>query len=98
MSKYVSNALHRLQHQMPKRPQHAPHPYTKPAYGQKVQFALPQNDNETLLPESAKKTIQQIIGIFLYYGLALDLTMLVALGTLASQQSKPTEALWNDIT
>ena len=64
MPKYVSNALHRLQHKMPKRPQHAPHPYAKPAYGQKVQFAIPQDDNETLLPESAKKTIQQIIGIF----------------------------------
>ena len=28
----------------------------------------------------------------------MDLTMLVALGTLASQQENPTEALWNDIT
>ena len=69
MPDYVSNALHRLQHKMPNRPQHAPHPYTKPTYGQKVQFANPQEDDEaTLLPESANKTIQQIIGIFLYYG------------------------------
>ena len=99
MPEYVRHALHRLQHKKPNRPQHAPHPYAKPAYGQKVQFANPQEDDTTtLLPESAKKTIQQIIGIFLYYGLALDLTMLVALGTLASQQSKPTEALWDDIT
>ena len=52
----------------------------------------------TLLPESAKKTIQQIIGIFLYYSLAMDFTMLVALGTLASKQSKPTDALWDDTT
>ena len=39
-----------------------------------------------------------MMGIFLYYGIALDLTMLVALGTLATQQSKPTESFWNDIT
>ena len=28
----------------------------------------------------------------------MDLTMLVALGTLASQQENPTDALWDDIT
>ena len=50
------------------------------------------------LSASAKTLIQQIIGIFLYYGIALDLTMLVAMGTLTTQQSKPTESLWNDIT
>ena len=33
-----------------------------------------------------------------YYGIALDLTMVVALVTLATPQSKPTESLWNDIT
>ena len=35
---------------------------------------------------------------FLYYGIALDLTILVALGNLANQQSKPTEYLWDEIT
>ena len=95
---YVMNALHRLQHELPHRPQHAPHPYKTPTYGQKVQFADQVNLQEALLPESAKKTIQKIIGIFLYYGIALDLTMLVALGTLATQQAKPTDALWDDVT
>ena len=99
MPEYVRKALHRLQHEMPRRPQHAPHRYNKPNYGQRVQFANPQDDMPvTLLPESAKKTIQKIIGIFLYYAIAMDLTMLVALGTLASQQENPTDALWEDIT
>ena len=77
-----------------------PHTATKKTvYGQRIQFADSQDDTkEIFLSASAKTLIQQIIGIFLYYGIALDLTMLVALGTLATQQSKPTESLWNDIT
>ena len=68
-------------------------------YGQRIQFADSQDDTkEDFLSASAKTLIQQIIGIFLYYGIALDLTMLVALVTLATQQSKPTESLWDDIT
>ena len=45
---------------------------------------------EFFLPASSKTLIQKIIGVFLYYGIAFDLTMLVALGTLATQKSKPT--------
>ena len=67
-------------------------------YVQRIQFADSQDDTkEVFLSASAKTLIQRIIGILLYYGIALDLTMLVALGNLATQQSKPTESLWNDI-
>ena len=67
--------------------------------GQRVQFATPTYPvSLSLLPPTAKKIIRKIIGIFLHYGIAMDLTMLVALGTLASQQENPAEALWNGIT
>ena len=90
MPNYVKHALHRLQHSLPTRLQHAPHRHNKPTYGQNIQFADQQDDTkEFFLPASAKTLIQRIIGIFLYYGIALDLTMLVALGNLATQQSKP---------
>ena len=99
MPNYVQHALHRLQNSLPTRLQHAPHRHNKPVYGQRIQFSDSQDDTkEVFLSASAKTLIQRIIGIFLYYGIALDLTMLVALGTLATQQSKPTESLWNDIT
>ena len=99
MPNYVQHALHRLQHYLPTRLQHAPHRHNKPVYGQKIQFSESQDDSrEVFLSASAKTLIQKIIGTFLYYGIALDLTMLVALGTLATQQSKPTESLWNEIT
>ena len=45
-----------------------------------------------------KPSFSESLEFFIYYGMALDLTMLVALGTLATQQSKPTKSLWNYIT
>ena len=99
MPNYVQHALYRLQHYLPTRLQHAPHRHNKPVYGQKIQFADSQDDTkEVFLSASSKTLIHQIIGIFLYCGISLDLTMLVALGTLATQHSKPTEYLWNNIT
>ena len=94
MPNYVKHALHQIQHSLPTRLQHYPQCHDKPTYDQNIQFADPQDDNkEVFLPVSAKTFIQQVIEIFLYYGLALDLTMLVALVTLATQQSKPTESV-----
>ena len=87
MKNYVQHALHRLQNSRPTRLQHAPHRHNKPMYGQRIQFADSQDDTkEVSLSASAKTLIQRIIGIFLYYGIALDLTMLVALGTLATKK------------
>ena len=86
MPNYVQHALHRLQHSLPTRLQHAPHRHNKPVYVQRIQFADSQDDTkEVFLSASAKTLIQRIIGIFLYYGITLDLTMLVALGTLATK-------------
>ena len=88
-----------MQHSLPTCLQHALHRHSKPTYGQKIQFADPQDDTkDVFFPASAKTLIQRIIGIFLYCGIALDLIMLVSLGTLSTQQSKPTESLWAEIT
>ena len=63
---YVKHALHRLQHSLPTRLQHAPHCHNKPAHGQKIQFSDSQDDTkEVFLPASAKTFIQRIIGFFL---------------------------------
>ena len=43
------------------------------------------------LDDREKKLIQKVNGKFLYLGRAIDLTMLTALSTLASQQAAPTE-------
>ena len=39
-----------------------------------------------------RQRVQEIIGTFLFYARAVDITMLKALGTMSTQQSKPTEA------
>ena len=45
MPNYILHALHRLQHSLPTRLQHAPHRHNKPVYVQKIQFAESQDDS-----------------------------------------------------
>jgi hypothetical protein len=89
MPEYIPNALARLRHPPPKRPQHSLHLWTTPVYGQKVQLA---NDDLTpLLDKLGITRIQQVSGIFLYYGRAVDQTIIVALNEISNSQARPTE-------
>ena len=47
-----------------------------------------------MLDKDDKKFVQQVTGTFLYYARALDSTMMVALGALASEQASPTRKRW----
>ena len=47
------------------------------------------------MPPKSIHLVQQIVGTLLYYAIAVDPTMLVALGTLSSQQSKSTEQTYD---
>jgi len=67
-----------------------PHPNTKPVYRTKVQYAKPIDDSESATKEE-ETFIRQVIGTLLYYGRAVDSTLLVALSALASAQSKATK-------
>ena len=55
-----------------------------------MQYAKPKDTSQRLSP-SEKKYIQELIGTFLYYGRAVDSTMLTALSAVALAQAKPTE-------
>jgi hypothetical protein len=97
MPGYIEKALKRFQHPFPSVPEDAPSPWEPPKYGAKVQFAeLP--DTTTPLTPAATKRLQEIIGTFLFIARAVDCTMLVALGTLASQQAHGTEATIEAVT
>jgi hypothetical protein len=74
----------------PNKPQMQPHPHTLPTYGTTIQFAK-QINQTPLATKVQQKYIQQVIGIILYYGQAVDSTLLVALSSLASAQAAPTE-------
>ena len=44
---YITKSLHKFQHPTPKRPQHAPHDCTAPAYGSRFQFPQTEPDITT---------------------------------------------------
>ena len=83
----IPEALHKLQHKVPDKPQYAPHFWAKPIYGQSTQYENPEGAFP-LLPPKQNSLVQKIVGTFLYYGLAVDFTMLVVLCYRASTQSK----------
>ena len=67
-----------------------------PAYGAKVQLATPLDESEELSKDD-KKNVQQVLVTCLYYGRAVDGTMLTALSGTASSQAKPTKLTMHKI-
>jgi hypothetical protein len=92
MPNYVTKGRARLQHPTPTRPQHSPHPYAAPVYGQKQQFAKPISTRQ--LTPAQTKYCQEFAGIFNYYARAIDNTMQTAISSIASSVSTST---WEDI-
>jgi hypothetical protein len=90
MPNYVEQALQRFQHTQT-QVEHAPHNWTAPAYGTPIQYT-PEPDTSPALDPNGILRLQQVVGVLLYYARAIDSTMLVALGTIASAQSNGTEA------
>ena len=90
MLDYVTDALKRFHHARPRKAQDQPHAHLKTIYGAKKQYA-PDDDDSPPLSKADKKFVQEVTGTFLYYARAVDLTMLTALGSIATQQDNPTE-------
>ena len=91
MPGYIKNSLHKFQHPTPKKTPDNPYPTTAKQYGMKVQLTDPINTS-TPLPLHEVKCLQQIIGTFLFYGCAVDPTILTALSELSSNQATAMEA------
>ena len=89
MPGYVKKALIQFQHIRKGRRQHSPSPYTPPDYGKKCQMT--NIDLTTTITPTEKKELQQATGKFLYYGRAIDDTMLHALNCLSTQVNNGTE-------
>ena len=89
MPTYIARALKKFQHPTPLRAQHSPHTWNKPAYGNKIQYAI-QNEHEDKLDQKGKQRIYSIVGTFLYYARAVDPTILPALNDIATVQAAPT--------
>ena len=95
MPKYLKEALHKFHQNVPQHPQDAPHSWNRPTYGTAVQYAI-SNDISPLLPTKSATLIQKIVGTLLYCGIVVDPIMLVALGSIASHQSKATEETYEE--
>ena len=89
MPEYVIKALNKLEHPFPSKPKHAPHRWIPKVFGQKVHLA-PTPDTTAPLPLHETKTIQRIVGSFLYYARAVDNTLHTALNDIATSQASPT--------
>jgi hypothetical protein len=91
MPGYVEKSLDRFQHRALGRPQRSPHVLHKPQYGTHPQMT-PTPDDTAILPQPQLTRIEEIIGTLLFYGRAIERTILVALGNIASKQTKGTQA------
>ena len=90
MPGYVKKALKQFQHETPKKHQNSPFPYTEPTYGATKQYAK-EESKTAKLDKKGKRFVQQVCGKFLFYGRAVDSTVLTPISAIASQQAQPTE-------
>jgi hypothetical protein len=95
MPGYVDAALKRFGTPTQTKPTISPAIYTSPDYT-KPDFEI-MDDDSPPISEGDAKFIQEVIGVFLYYARAIDSTMFTQLNKMASQQSKPTQRLLNNI-
>ena len=82
MPRYVTDESHKFQPPTPMVVQYQPHQWNKSTYCAATQCAYLEDDL-VILPLKGITTVRKIVGNFLYYALAVEFTMLVALGYLA---------------
>jgi hypothetical protein len=96
MPGYVERALQRFEHSKPERNEDSPHAWTAPDYGARQQYAT--HDESPLLDVRDIKRVQEVLGTFLFYGRAVDLTMVTSIGSIATEQASATELTMKAIT
>ena len=89
MPGYIKRVLQKNKHRMPTKPQHCPYSPALKQFGAKAQAPLPDDISPKLSPEEIKE-IQRVIGSILYYARAVDITVLMALSSIAIKQSHGT--------
>jgi hypothetical protein len=92
---YLPKVMHKFQHKTPSKHQGAPHAWTIPTYGAKIQYAINDNDSP-VLPAEKSNGIQQRVGTLLYYAVGVDPFMLCALSDISSEQSQATQLTQNE--
>ena len=88
MPGYIERTLTRFQHPSPRLHEHSPHPWQKPTYGAKTQFALLPDDTAALDATDKTRILEGLGTLLLFYARAIDST---AIGELATEQSEGTK-------
>ncbi len=89
MPGYIKKLLHKYKHKMPKKPQHCPYTPEPKQYGAEAQAPLPADISPKIFDDEIKE-IQRVIGSILYYVQVVDITVLMALSSIASEQTQGT--------
>ena len=87
---YIKRQLEKYTHIIAAKPQHCLYTPEPKKYGSEAQAPLPPDTTRKLNKDEIKK-VQRIIGGILYYARAVDMTVLMALSTIASEQTAGTE-------
>ena len=90
MNGYIEKVLLKYGHPRPIKSQLSPHKHCELIYCAKEQLT-PEDDKSPPLDNQGTKSIQGIVGAFLYYGRELDNKLLVGLSSIGSQQVAATE-------
>ena len=90
MPGYIKKMMQEYGHVIPTRLQMCPYSPEPKKIGSEAQAPLPTNESPKL-DEKGIKRIQQIVGSILYYARTVDMTVLVALSTIAIDQTKATK-------
>ena len=96
MPGYFKKALQRYKHIRSKRTQYSPYPAAPKVFGAAAQEPAP-DDEAPEATEDEVTYIQQVVGTILYYARVVDITVLMALSTLASEQAKATKTMIKNV-
>jgi hypothetical protein len=90
MPGYIKVKLQKYKHIMPKKLQMCPYSPKLKKFSTKAQAPLPHDSTPTLDTNDIKR-VQKFVGSILYYARAVDMTVLIALSSIAVEQTKATE-------
>ena len=90
MPDYIKKKMQKYNHVVPTRLQNCPYSPKPKQFRSEAQAPLPTNESPKLDAKDIKR-IQQIVRSILYYTHAVDMTVLLALSTIAINQTKTTK-------
>ena len=90
MPNYVNKNLIKYKREKPRRKQYSPYEPAPRNYGKQSNTTSDEEESPAV-GEDKKKFIQKVMGSFLYYARAVDVTILQALNAIAADQAHPTE-------